>query len=298
MKLNKILFFSTLCFFLFTACVSKKKYKDMESRYVSVENLLGNEREINRELASDTISLGDQNRYALQKIKELKEYNTYTQATLNKKIKDLEANITSKESAIAGRDEFMEELEAQVKQQEILLGHCNRELENYTNLVKQQNAVLDTLQTLVATRLKEMQTVGIDVVVKNGKVYISFSENFLFGKSLNYVSKEGKDALLKIAEVVKNQSDIFINIEGHTDTKSYKKGEIRNNWDMSALRAASVADVLTQSGVSAWRIVPSGRAEFAPLVDNNTSENRAINRRTEVILTPDLRPLLKLLEIK
>jgi chemotaxis protein MotB len=77
-----------------------------------------------------------------------------------------------------------------------------------------------------------------------------------------------------------------------------KGNGIRNNWDLSVLRASSVAEILVNNGVYAWRVVPSGRGEHSPITENDTSENRKLNRRTEIILTPDMRPLLKLLEIR
>jgi len=298
MKKNNLLIINALLLIFLTACVSKKKFKQMEYRYVTTENALRNATEINQELASDTAYLANQIRAVNKKNDNLEEYSDYTQTTLSKKLRALEEELTRKEYAIAGRNEFLEEQEQKLKQKEKLLSYKTKELDKFQDLVKQQNAVLDTLQNVAASALKNIDSEDMSVVVRGGKVYISFSESLLFGRSSYVIGKDGKAALKQLAEVLNNQPDIIINIEGHTDNKSIKGNGIRNNWDLSVLRAASVADVLVDNGVYAWRVIPSGRGEHSPITENNTSENRKLNRRTEIILTPNMRPLLKLLEVR
>jgi chemotaxis protein MotB len=298
MKKYNLLIINTLALIFLTACVSKKKFKQMEYRYVTTENALQNAKEANQELASDTAYLASQLQALDKRNDNLEEFSDYTQTTLSKKLKGLEEELTRKEYAIAGRNEFLEEQEKKLKQKEKLLGYKTKELDKLQDLIKQQNAVLDTLQNIAATALKDIDSEDMSVVVRGGKVYISFSESLLFGRSSYVIGKDGKVALKQLAEVLNNQPDIIINIEGHTDNKAVKGGSIRNNWDLSVLRAASVADVLVDNGVYAWRVVPSGRGEYSPIIENNTSENRKLNRRTEIILTPDMRPLLKLLEMR
>lgn len=298
MKKYNLLIINVLVVVLLTACVSKKKYKQMEYRYVTTENSLRNATEVNQELASDTAYLGSQLRSINKKNNNLEEYSSYTQTTLSKKLRTLEAELTRKEYAIAGRNEFLEEQEQKLKQKEKLLGYKTKELDKFQALIKQQNSVLDTLQNVAANALKNIDSKDMSVVVRGGKVYISFSETLLFGRSSYVIGNDGKAALKQLAEVLNNQPDIVINIEGHTDNKAVKGGPIRNNWDLSVLRASSVAQILVDNGVYAWRVVPSGRGEYSPVTENDTSENRKLNRRTEIILTPDMRPLLKLLEIR
>ncbi len=298
MKKYNLLVINVLVVVFLTACVSKKKYKQMEYRYVMTENSLRNAGEVNQELASDTAYLGSELRALDTKNDNLEEYSSYTQTTLSKKLKALEEELTKKEYAIAGRNEFLEEQEKKLKQKEKLLGYKTKELDKFENLVKQQNSVLDTLQNIAANALKNIDSKDMFVVVRGGKVYISFSESLLFGRSSYIIGKEGKIALKQLAEVLISQPDIVINIEGHTDNKTVKGNGIRNNWDLSVLRASSVAEILVNNGVYAWRVVPSGRGEHSPITENDTSENRKLNRRTEIILTPDMRPLLKLLEIR
>ncbi len=270
----------------------------MQARYVTTENALQNANEINRELESDTAYLANELRSVNKRNDNLEEFSNYTQSTLSKKLRALEKELTQKEYAIEGRNEFLKEQEQKLKQKEKLLGYKTKELDKFQDLVNKQNAVLDTLQNIAATALNDINSEDISVVVKNGKVYISFSEALLYGKSNYTIGKNGKTALKQLAEVLNNQPDIIINIEGHTDSKPVKGIGIRSSWDLSVLRAASVADILVQNGVYAWRVVPSGRGPYSPVTENNTNEKRKLNRRTEIILTPDMRPILKILEIR
>lgn len=298
MKKYNVLIISSLLLFFLTACVSKREFKQMEYRYVTTETNLQSMAEVNKELEADTAYLASQLRALDVKNDNLEEFTSYTQTTLSKKLKLLEEELTRKEYAIAGRNEFLEEQEVKLKQKEKLLTYKTQELDKLQNLIKQQNAVLDTLQNVAATALKNLDSEDVTVVVSGGKVYISFSEALLFGRSSYVIGKDGITALKQLAEVLNNQPDIIINIEGHTDNKSVRGNGIRNSWDLSVLRAASVADILVDNGVYPWRVVPSGRGEHSPVTENNTSENRRLNRRTEIILTPNMRPLLKLLEMR
>ncbi|MFT5834660.1 MAG: chemotaxis protein MotB [Cognaticolwellia sp.] len=296
MKKHTLLIINVLIFIFITSCVSKKKYLQMEQGYVYTENTLQNTREIIKALEGDTSYLGSQVRQRDEKISDLKEYSQYSQSTLSKKLKELEMSIARKEFALAGRDRYLSDQAEKLAQKEKLLNKKTAQLNRLQNLINQQNSVLDTLRNIVTNSLGNFDDEYLNVLTKGGKVYISFSESLLFPKGKIGISKNGEDALKRLSEVLNNQPDIIITIEGHSDDKPIKSGIIRNNWDLSVLRAASVAEVLVKNGVYPWRVIPSGRSQYSPLVENITPEDRRLNRRTEIILSPNMRPLLKLLE--
>lgn len=279
-----------------TACVSKKRYLQMEKSYIFTENALQNSNENLRVLEADTAYLGEELRNSRQQVKNLEEYNRYSQSTMSKKLKDLELTLAKKEFALQGRDKYLSEQADKLTAKEQQLERKTKQLDEVQVLINQQNAVLDTLNSILTTTLENFSEEELIVVTKGGKVYISMSDNLLFPRGSITISKKGKEALKKLAEVLAQQNDIIVTVEGHTDDKPVKSASIRNNWDLSVLRATSVTKVLVDNGLFAWRIIPSGRAEFSPIVENITEEDRQINRRTEIILEPNMRPLLKLLE--
>lgn len=279
-----------------TACVSKKKYLQMEQSYVYTENALQNANENLKMLEADTAYLGQELRSSLQKSKDLEEYNKYSQSTMSKKLKELELTLAKKEFALQGRDKYLSEQADELTAKEKQLGRKTKQLEEVQVLINQQNAVLDTLNSILTRTLENFNDEELTVVTKGEKVYISMSDNLLFPKGSIAISKKGQEALTKLASVLAQQNDIIITVEGHTDDKPFKGSGAKDNWDLSVLRATSVTKILVKNGVFAWRIIPSGRAEFSPIVENITEEDRQINRRTEIILEPNMRPLLKLLE--
>lgn len=297
MKKQTLLIINVLIFIFITSCVSKKKYFQMEKTYVSTENTLQNARESIKTLGADTAYLGSIVIRRNQKIKELEAYSQYSQSTLTKKLNDMEKTLARKEFALAGRDKYLSTQADSLAAKAKLLDQRTEQLNKLQSLIQQQNSVLDTLQSIVANSLGNSDgNEDFTVLTKGGKVYISFSESLLFARGRIDISKNGEATLRKLAKVINNQPNIIVTIEGHTDDKPIKSGLIRNNWDLSALRASSVATILVENGVYPWRVIPTGRSQYSPLVENVTEEDRRINRRTEIILSPNMRPLLKLLE--
>lgn len=126
---------------------------------------------------------------------------------------------------------------------------------------------------------------------KNGKVYVSLSQNLLFASGSKTINNQGKQAIAQLATVLKANKDINITVEGHTDTD----GEAAFNWDLSVGRATTVVKELAINGVAAERIIAAGRGEFYPIATNDTAAGKAQNRRTEIILTPKLEGLYELI---
>src|SRR6185295_2581885 len=162
-----------------------------------------------------------------------------------------------------------------------------RELE--TVLSNKDKAVQD-LKNKISDALLNFKENDLTVNVKNGKVYVSLAEQLLFGSGSIEVDSKGITALQQLAKAIKDQKDIQIMVEGHTDNVPIGKKSpyMQDNWDLSVMRATSITKILTKAGVSANQITASGKGEFLPLVANSSDVNKQKNRRTEIIITPDL----------
>jgi chemotaxis protein MotB len=139
----------------------------------------------------------------------------------------------------------------------------------------------------------------INIKVDKGVVYIDISDKLLFKTGKYEVSPQAKEVLGKVAAVLKNQPDIEFMVEGHTDNVPFRSGVLLDNWDLSVKRATSVVRILqNQYGLDPAKMASAGRGEYNPIVDNSTPENRAINRRTRILILPQLDQFFKLLEPK
>ena len=167
----------------------------------------------------------------------------------------------------------------------------------YSNLSDAQNARLQSLLNSVKDALLGFSSDELTVTEKNGKIYVAMSDKLLFESGSAQVNKQGKEALGKLAEVLKKQHDIDVFIEGHTDNKPIKTVQFKDNWDLSVVRATSVVRILTKDyGVNPLQILPCGRGEFMPVDNNESVEGRAHNRRTEIIMAPKLDKLMDILK--
>jgi chemotaxis protein MotB len=159
----------------------------------------------------------------------------------------------------------------------------------------------DSLNMALVMNLKgaigNLNDQDINIKVDKGVVYIDISDKLLF-KSGNYeVNERAQEVLGKVAKVLNNQPDIEFMVEGHTDNVPYKSGQLLDNWDLSVKRATSVVRILqNQYGVPASRMTAAGRGEYIPLSSNDNTEGKAINRRTRIVILPQLDQFFKLLE--
>lgn len=137
----------------------------------------------------------------------------------------------------------------------------------------------------------------VDIKVLKGVVYISLADNMLFKSGSYEISDKAFDTLSKIAKIIKDYSDYDVLVEGNTDNVPISRPNIRNNWDLSTLRASSVVQCLqNQFGINPARMTAGGRGEYNPVADNNTDTGRQRNRRTEIIITPKLDQFLDLID--
>lgn len=166
------------------------------------------------------------------------------------------------------------------------------------NILRQKDDAAAELKKKVQDALLGFENKGLTITQKNGKIYVSLDESLLFASGSTKVEEKGVEALKKLAKVLEQNTDINVLVEGHTDDVPMKGiGEIKDNWDLSVIRATSIVKIITQnSKTDPTRLTAAGRGEFFPIDPAKTPEARKKNRRTEIILTPKLDELLKVLE--
>lgn len=247
----------TLSAFLFSSCVSNKKFKESQAA-------LANSRKRVSELSDDLSS-------TKSRLQLMEEANSSAADQLDEKDKKIGEN----EKAIAEQQERLQQLQA---------------------LIDRQKAQTEALRQKMANALGAFTSDQLSVFTKNGKVYVSLSEKLLFPSGSAVVNTEGKAALEKVATALNENKEINVNIEGHTDSIPIKL-RFEDNWALSVARSTAIVRLLTNTyTVDPVRITASGRSQYEPVADNSTPEGRAKNRRTEIILAPKLDELMQLVE--
>jgi chemotaxis protein MotB len=174
----------------------------------------------------------------------------------------------------------------------------NKSLIELQNILSRKDSAVDAIKQKVSAALLGYENQGLTVTKKSGKVYISLEEKLLFGSGSTEVDPKGKNALHSLAGVLEQNRDINITIEGHTDDVAVVSGaKYKDNWDLSVQRATSIIRILLDgTTINPKRLTASGRGEYLPVDSRKTSEARQKNRRTEIILTPNLDELLNILD--
>lgn len=197
-------------------------------------------------------------------------------------VETLSNHLMRKEAELANKEQLLKDREARLKVLE--------------DIVKRQEELMNALSDRIKNALLGFDADELSVEMRNGKVYVSMSDKLLFRSGSDAVEAKGKEALGKLAEALQRNTDISIQIEGHTDSIPINTTRFRDNWDLSAARSTSVVRLLTTgTGLHPDRFTASGKGEFNPIAPNKTPEGRARNRRTEIILSPKLDILMELL---
>lgn len=199
-------------------------------------------------------------------------------------LRQLEQNLDSKKSSL---DELTFELEKR-----------NAKMAEMEKILDAQKRIVQDLKSKVSEALLGFENNGLTVTMKNGKVYVSLDEKLLFKSASWDIDANGKNALKKLAGVLERNPDIQVTIEGHTDNVPYNpgSGQLKDNWDLSVKRATTVVRVLLEgTKIDANRLTASGRSQYLPVDDSNTQDGRQKNRRTDIVLTPDLTELYQLI---
>ena len=303
---------------LATSCVSKKVYKDLEDKYANLKKE-------NRTIADENSALtAEKNKLDLQG-KDLQSQLDKTKAERDKLAADYAATKSAldnlKTSYTALEKDSSSALDANVKKNRELLAELEAkgkalaaeqerlnklkaELQERSSRVNEleskmaaQEAGLTALKDKLSKALNSFEGKGLTVEQKNGKVYVSMENKLLFGSGSWIVGPEGKRAVVEVAKVLADNPDIAVLIEGHTDNVPYAGGgQIADNWDLSTKRATAIVTIIKENKkVDPKNLTAAGRSEFAPIAPNNTAEGKSKNRRIEIILTPKLDEISKLL---
>ena len=300
-----------------TSCVSKKVYQELESKFNNLRSsnleLLKEKDELvasKKALEANLENL--KNDYAALKNKKLILENEFS--SLQTKHKNLEESYdalsTQSSKKLAEQAQKNQELLAELEAKELKLAAENSRLEKLQKELKQRSEQIDELESLINAKEAQMQQLknaisnalhnfegkGLTVVHKNGKIYVSMENKLLFNSGSWAVGVEGKKAVEQLANVLAENKDINVLIEGHTDDVPYTGSTLIDNWDLSVKRATAIVRILENKGVDPTQITAAGRSKFVPVDTNKTAEGKAKNRRIEIILAPNLDQISKLLK--
>lgn len=313
--MNRI-FLSLILLLVFSSCiVSKKKYDDLLAQKVRMEadladrgaeldqantNIAGLEETL-RQLKEDTTNLGIDVRNASQRLARLEKEHDH----LNSTYRNLLTNSGRMNRDMAQQQQQLLAIQENLERTRVLndslsnsLAEREKKVQELEMVLANKDKAVQDLKNKISNALLNFKENDISVTVKNGKVYVSLAEQLLFGSGSIQIDNKGVTALQQLAKAIKDQKDINIMVEGHTDNVpvSKKSAYMNDNWDLSVMRATSITRILVKAGVSPEQITASGRSEYLPLASNDSPGNKQKNRRTEIIITPDLDELFRILE--
>lgn len=317
----------------FFSCIPARKYDELNAKYKTVSDSLNAcrtfsksaETQVNEQktqllqlekqkfgLEKDTAIIGTNYRNLTSKYDKLNQINEQLLAQLAKLTQNANNENTklvgqlqmTQEELLKKQDELKKlQLELELKKKNLddlekQLAAREARIKELEDMLKKKDQLLVDLKKKVSDALIGFEGNGLTVTQKNGKIYVSMEENLLFSSGSTKVQPKGIDALKKLSKVLETNPDINIMIEGHTDDQPMNGvGEIKDNWDLSVMRSTSVTKILLQgTSIDPKRITAAGRGEYFPIDPKKTSEARKKNRRTEIILTPKLDDLFKVLE--
>lgn len=260
-----------------SSCVSKKEYAALEAKQQETQDLLNTATVKLNACLSDAAAANARAEALKDQLADMRKNNE----SLIQSNKDL-TMLTAK-----GADNVERTLES-IKEKDL-------------KITRLQDAInkKDSVTLALVTSLKRevgLNDPDIEINVEKGVVFISISDKLLFKSGSYIVTDNAKNVLAKVAKVVNDKPDFEAMVEGHTDSRSYQKGVLLDNWDLSVKRATSIIRVLEDLGVNSSRLIAAGRSYYVPLVDNDTAENRAKNRRTRIVVMPKIDQFYDMIE--
>lgn len=213
-------------------------------------------------------------------------------------LRELELTLAKKEGNLDVVGAELERSKAELEDKRLQLMARSKRINELEGVLARKDSAVVALKNNIANALLGFADQGLTVEQKNGKVYVSLEEQLLFKSGSWVVDSKGKEALIKLGKVLQTQPEVGILVEGHTDNVPYGgNGNVADNWDLSAKRATSIVKLLMEnSSINPTQLTAAGRSEYLPLDSADTKEARAKNRRTEIIITPKLNELFKILE--
>jgi chemotaxis protein MotB len=254
---------------------------------------------INRRLETNYDRLLETYENLLDQNQKLMEGQEIESARILRRLKETQEDLQKREDELNRAAAQMDEKERNLNQLMSELGEKERRVLELENVLARQDSTVQALRRTVSSALLGFEGQGLTVEIKNGKVYVSLEESLLFASGSTNVDSRGVNALRQLATVLASNPDINVLIEGHTDDVPLRPGSaIRDNWDLSVLRATAIVRILLQnSNIDPQRLTAAGRGEFMPIDPAKTPQARQKNRRTEIILTPQLDDLFQIIEM-
>ena len=325
-------YISLLLFVSIVACVPQQKFLDektkrencekdlanykassqtLETQLAELKNKMTDEQKQLFGLQKDTSIIGTNYRNLTSKYDKLNDLNEKLLDKYNRLLsgsnsesQKLSGQLSSTQEQLQRKEDDLKKLSGELDQKKKDLDALTDQLKQreqrvkeLEDILKQKDEAVNSLKKKISDALTGFEGKGLTVTQKNGKVYVSMEESLLFATGKWTVEPKGVEVLKKLAKVLETNSDINVMVEGHTDDVPMKgMGDVKDNWDLSAVRATSVVKIITSnSSTDPKRLTAAGRGEYFPLDEAKTKEARAKNRRTEIILTPKLDELLKVL---
>ena len=268
MKQLAILAFSAL---LLSSCVSTKKHTALSDQYLGLKDMHEKNQNVLGRTQRELISLKKQ---AVRDSLELIRLRSQTDRLINN-MGDMA--ILSKKEA--------ENLETSLEK----INEKDKQIRSLQDAIDRKDSVTFALVTSIKGIIGNLDDEDIQIKVEKGAVFVSISDKFLFKSGSFRLNSNAMNVISKVAKILKAKPDFEVMIEGHTDNVSYRKGDLQDNWDLSTKRATSIVRVLqTDFEIDPARMTAAGRAEYAPISENETAEGRAVNRRTRIIILPKL----------
>ena len=262
-----------------TSCVSKKKYAELEARNKQTEDLLN----------TATVKLNmclDEKNNLTHKLESMKNQNDLLKENNQQLINNM-GNLTTLTQK--GAENLEKSLES--------LREKDLTIKNLRDAVTRRDSINLALVQSLKGVLGNLDDQDVDIKVEKGVVFINISDKMLFSSGSYTISKNAKSVLEKVAKVVKNKPDFEFMVEGHTDNVNIKTGCIRDNWDLSVMRATEIVRVLQKDfGVAPERMTAAGRSYYVPLASNGDANGRALNRRTRIVVLPKLDQFYTMIE--
>lgn len=276
-----------------SALTNEALAKDIQGQYNSLKSEADN-------LRSDTTNLGQKARVLRAKYDQLAAINeeletNYTRLRLAgaSETAQLSSELATKKLELQRREDELAALERDLTDKQQLLDERQKRVTELEEMFSRQEAATSQLKKKVANALKGFENKGLTIVEKNGKIYVSLEAKLLFPSGSTIVDPEGQKALVELAKVLQTENELEIIVEGHTDTDALNKASHpKNNWELSVLRATAVIEImLAKSEMNPSHLMAAGRSEYIPVDPND----KAKNRRIEIIISPNLNELYELI---
>lgn len=259
-----------------TSCVSKKKYAQLESNYATLQTNF-NRAQVDLSACNTRVqSLEDMLSQERAANESLKKALASLQGSLDNSITQGNVNISK----------LVDEINA-----------SNKYIQHLVNTKNKSDSLNMVLTNNLTRSLSREELRDVDIQVLKGVVYISLADNMLYKSGSYEISDRAGETLSKVAKIINDYKDYDVLVEGNTDNVPIKRENIRNNWDLSSLRASSVVQALqNQYGVNPKRLTAGGRGEYNPIAENTSETGKAKNRRTQIIITPKLDEFMELID--